>query len=203
MINLMRLGYGGWIIFDLLNWVGVLNFTLDFSWLGLVITSGFVWGVIEFTSAKLKKSTGQTLPWIVYFGGLFSVSMDALGDIAHWYSAYEWYDQMTHALGGGMAALIAFFVFWRLNQAGNIRVGEKLLGFMAFTTTAFLGVLYELEEYIEDVFTGGNRLGTGVDTANDMMWNTIGALVVVIIAAKIVNRKFIKNKNYNLTENGS
>ena len=203
MTNLMRLGYGGWIIFDLLNWLEILHFSLDFTWLGLVVTSGFVWGAIEFTSAKVKKATGQTLPWIVYFGGLFSVSMDALGDIAHWYSAFEWYDQMTHVLGAGMAALIAFFVFWRLNQAGNIKVGKKLIGFMAFTTTAFLGVLYELEEYIEDIITGGNRLGTGVDTANDMMWNTIGALVVVIIAVKLVNKQFDKKQNNRFIEDGS
>ncbi|MBU0963868.1 hypothetical protein KKC06_02410, partial [Patescibacteria group bacterium] len=88
-----------------------------------------------------------------------------------------------------MAALLMFFVLWRLNQAGRIKIGKKLLGFMAITGSAFFGVLYELEEYLEDVFTGGNRLGSGVDTANDMMWNTIGALIVVLIAVKILRSR--------------
>ena len=56
-----------------------------------------------------------------------------------------------------MAALVAFFVYWHMVEAGRIVVGKKLAGFMALMTSAFLGVLYELEEYLEDVFTGGNR----------------------------------------------
>jgi len=78
-------------------------------------------------------------------------------------------------------------------QADKIKVGPKLLGFMAFCGGTLLGVLYELEEYIEDVFTSGNRLGTGEDTANDMLWNTVGGLVVVFIAIKIIKK--IKNSN--------
>lgn len=186
MTNIVRSLFAGVILFELLNWIGVLDYSLDFTWLGLVLTSGFVWGAIEITSRKIKKSTGRTLPWVVYFGGWFSVTMDALGDVAHWYTEFVWYDQMTHTLGGGMVALIAYFAFWRLYQSQAIKVGRKLLAYMAFTTSAFLGVLYELEEYIEDVVTGGNRLGTGVDTANDMMWNTIGALVVVYTATKMI-----------------
>jgi len=188
-LNLVRLGFLAWIVFELLNWAEILHFTLDFTWLGLVLTSGFVWGVLEIVSARLKKSTGKPLPWFVFLLALVAVSFDAMGDVAHWYSTYEWYDQVGHVLGGSMAALVAFFVFWHLKEAGNISIGKKLAGFMALTTSAFLGVLYELEEYLEDVFTGGNRLGSGVDTANDMMWNTVGGLVVVILLVVFIRKK--------------
>ncbi|MBU0598518.1 hypothetical protein KKF61_06060 [Patescibacteria group bacterium] len=187
--NIIRAGFAGWIIFELLNWAGILDFTLDFTWLGLVVTAVFVWAALEIVSARLKKTTNRTLPWIVFFACFFSISFDALGDVAGWYSRFVWYDQVGHTLGGAMAALLMFFVLWRLNQAGRIKIGKKLLGFMAITGSAFFGVLYELEEYLEDVFTGGNRLGSGVDTANDMMWNTIGALIVVLIAVKILRSR--------------
>lgn len=188
LLNIIRLGFLTWIVFELLNWAEILHFTLDFTWLGLVLTSGFVWGVLEIISARLNKSTGKPLPWFVFLLALMAVSFDALGDVMHWYVTYEWYDQVGHVLGGSMAALGAFFVFWHLNEAGKISIGKKLASFMAFTTSAFLGVLYELEEYLEDVFTGGNRLGSGVDTANDMMWNTIGGLVIVFVIIFLVRK---------------
>ncbi len=197
LTNLIRFGFAGWIVFELLNYVEILHFTLDFSWLGLVLTSGFVWGAIEIISFRLKKSTGKPLSWLVYLGGFLSVSLDALGDVAHWYSEFEWYDQLGHASGGGMAALLSFFVFWQLKEAGKISIGKKLAGFMGIVTAMALGVLYEMEEYIEDIFSGGNRLGSGIDTANDMMWNTIGALIVVIIAVKIINASHSEQEEHN------
>jgi len=191
LLNLTRLGFIGWIVFELLNWLEVLHFELDFTWLGLVLTSGFVWVVLEIVNFRLTRSTGRSLPWFVFLLALIATSFDALGDVAGWYSRYEWYDQVGHTLGGGMAALVTFFVFWHLIGAEKIVIGKKLAGFIALMTSAFLGVLYELEEYLEDVFTGGNRLGSGIDTANDMMWNTIGALFVVVIVILLVKKKRI------------
>lgn len=187
--NIIRIGFGGWIVFELLNWLNIFHFELDFSWLGLVLTSSFVWISLEIVSAKLKKNTGKGLPWYAFGIGLLGISFDALGDVAHWYSQFEWYDQVGHFNGGAMTTLVFFFVFYRMVQADKIRIGPKLLGFMAFCGGTLLGVLYELEEYIEDIFTGGNRLGTGVDTANDMLWNAIGGLIVVFIAVKLIKRR--------------
>lgn len=188
LTNISRLGFIAWLTFEILNWLQVLHFTLDFTWRGLIMTSAVVWGMVEIVSALTKRWTGKPLPWFVFFGALFSTSVDAIGDIEHWYIQFDWYDQMAHALGGGMAALLVFFVFWQLVHAGKIFVGKKLAGFMSFSAAAFLGVCYELEEYIEDVITHGNRLGNGVDTANDLMWNTIGAVAVVVVLVALVKQ---------------
>ncbi len=189
LINIIRIGFIGWIVFELLNWLEILHFELDFTWLGLVLTSSFVWISLEIISAKLKKSTGSGLPWYVFGIALLGISFDALGDVAHWYSQFEWYDQVGHANGGATSTLVFFFVFYRLVQADKIKVGNKLLGFLALCGGTLIGVLYELEEYIEDVITGGNRLGTGVDTANDLLLNTLGALLIVLIAVKLIKKK--------------
>jgi len=185
--NIIRIGFGGWIVFELLNWFNILHFELDFTWLGLVLTSSFVWITMEIVSAKLQKSTGRGLPWYAYGIVLLGTTFDALGDVAHWYSKFEWYDQIGHFNGGAMATLVFFFVLYRMVQADKIRIGPKLLGFLALCGGTLLGVLYEMEEYIEDVFTGGNRLGDGVDTANDLLLNTLGALFIVLIAVKIIS----------------
>jgi uncharacterized membrane protein YjdF len=97
---------------------------------------------------------------------------------------------VAHVIGGAMAALVAFVVFWRLVEVGRIKLGKKLTGFVALCVSAFLGVLYELEEYLEDVFTHSQRAGTSFDTSNDLLWNTIGAIVIIFSIIL-----FTKNRN--------
>ena len=187
LTNISRLGFIAWLVFEFLNYIGVLHFTIDFSWLGLVLTAGFVWVVLEIVSWRLKKVSGKPLPWIAFLLSLLSVSFDAFGDTHHFYSRFDWYDQVAHVIGGAMAALVAFVVFWRLVEAGRIMLGKKLTGFVALCISAFLGVLYELEEYLEDVFTGSQRAGNSVDTSNDLLWNTVGALVIVVITVLLTS----------------
>ncbi|MDD5039973.1 MAG: hypothetical protein PHY34_02375 [Patescibacteria group bacterium] len=188
--TIVRLAFSAWIVFEFLNWIEVLHFSLDFTWSGLIVTSGSVWLAVEVISNRVRKATGEPFPWFVFLGAFLSVSVDAMGDVAHWYSKYMWYDQMAHAFGGGMTALLAFYLFWHLRQAGKLGIGKKLTGFIAVIMTMALGTCYEMEEYIEDKIRGvvGKRLGDGIDTADDMMWNMIGAIVVVLILMFAVRR---------------
>ena len=192
---ILRCGFTGWLIFEFLNLIKVLDFTLDFSWLGIMLTASFIWGAIEITSYRINKSTGQPFPWLVYLIGLIGTTWDALGDVAHFYSRYEWYDQVAHALGAAAAALVIFFALWRLKEAGKLVIGDKLLATFSFCSAAFLSVLYEVEEYLEDVFFHTNRLGNGVDTANDLLWNTVGSIIIVFTALYIMKR--LKKTVYN------
>lgn len=187
--NIIRVGFLCWVIFEFLNWIEVLHFTLDFTWLGLIITSTVVFGSVEWISYKVKKLTGSPLPWFIYLGAFFSISLDAMGDIAHWYTQFTWYDQVGHASGGGMVALLVFFVYWRLINVNKIVISKKMAGFISVAVAISLGVLYELEEYIEDLINKSNRLGTGVDTANDMLFNTMGAIIIIVIVTSLIREK--------------
>ncbi|MFA5052236.1 MAG: hypothetical protein WC544_04255 [Patescibacteria group bacterium] len=188
-------------MFEILNWIGVLHFTLAFTWFGLVFTMSMVWALVEFMSWRVRKTTGEPLPWFVYLGALFSSSVDAMGDIKHWYVTYSWYDQVAHSTGGGMAALLIFYTLWRSRNAGRMFMGKYMTGFMTVAFTMALGSCYELEEYLEDVIRGvvGVRLGDGPDTTNDMLMNMIGALIVVailmFIIKKYTNWRAIKAEN--------
>lgn len=182
LVRIARIGFIGWIIFELLNWIGVLNFTLDFTWIGLVITAVFVWVAIELISHHLKKATGEGLPWSIYFISLFGITWDALGDVVHWYAQFVWYDQAAHIIGGSALGIVAFITLWRLNQAKKIILPRWLLNTLSLTIANMVGVLYEVEEYTEDIISLSDRLGSGVDTVNDMLLNLVGALVFIFIA---------------------
>ncbi len=188
VITVIRCGFAGWIIFELLNWLTILHFTLDFSWLGLVLTATFVWVSIELISKNLRKKTGSGFPWVVYLVSFAGTSWDALGDVGHLYSRFSWYDQAAHFAGGASLGLIFFMYLWRLHSSRIITLTPGLMGFLAWSAANIIGVFYELEEYTESVLVHNNRLGDAFDTPNDLMWNIIGSLIVIVIASRYVRR---------------
>lgn len=187
MINGVRLSCGSLLLFELLNWAGVLSFSLTFSWLGLIITLLVAWGVLEVLNHYFRRHGGQLLQswlFVLVFTGL---GLDALGDILHWYQNLWWYDNLIHALGGLGAGLLIALVCWRLEKIYELRLPWGLFFAAALGIAMALGVVYELEEYLEDFFTGSQRLGDGFDTANDLLMNTMGSLLG--IAAVLWRRK--------------
>ena len=174
-----RAAVAGLISFELLNAAGILLFSLDFTWLGLSITAIFCWAVIEIISGLLKKSYGAPLAGWTMLVAAGAVYMDALGDILHFYGRFGWYDQFAHFAGGAAVAILTFDVAWRLAQKHKMPLWFS--SFSAIAATALFGALYEIEEYLEDYFTGSHRLGDGPDTANDLMLDIIGAVVIIAL----------------------
>ena len=196
MRTISRLLFGGLILFELLNQFGLLHFSLDFTWFGLALTSIIVWLSIEVASYLLKKSSGQAIPGSVFFVAVVTVYTDALGDILHFYARFFWYDGMAHFIGGAAVAGVLFFIFWNLYRSKKIKIGLLGTGFASLTGASFFGVLYEIAEYLEDLFTGSHRLGDGPDTVNDLSLDILGALFIIgLIIIYIWKRYKITAKN--------
>jgi uncharacterized membrane protein YjdF len=186
-----RTAIAGLIVFELLNEAGILLFSLDFTWLGLSITAIFCWSVIEIISGLLKKSYGAPLAGWTMLVAAGAVYMDALGDILHFYGRFGWYDQFAHFAGGAAVAILAFDIAWRLAQKHKIPLWFS--SFFTIAATALFGALYEIEEYLEDYFTGSHRLGDGPDTANDLFLDIIGAIVIILA----INAILFFSKNHS------
>ena len=196
MRTISRLLFGGLVLFELLNQFDLLHFSLDFTWLGLALTSIIAWFFIEGASYLLKKTSGQPMSGLIFLIALIAVYVDALGDILHFYARFSWYDALAHSIGGAAAAGLIFFIIWTLGQSKKIKIGVLGTGFVSLTTVSFLGGLYEIEEYLEDMFTGSHRLGDGPDTANDLLLNTLGALFIIgLITIYLYKRHKIAAKN--------
>lgn len=185
-----RLGLAALVGFEGLNWAGMLRFTLDFSWLGLIITATAVIALLEGSAFLLKRATGRGLHPVIYFVAAASLLIDAVGDIGHFYNRFDWYDQLAHFVGGAVVGLVAFNVLWQLEGAHRIRLGAWLRGVGVVALGALAGALYEIEEYLEDAWKWHRqvRLGDGPDTANDMLLNIVGALTVAVLAAIVVGK---------------
>lgn len=185
VINFARLLFAGLIIFELLNYLKVLQFNLEFTWLGLVITSCACLTLLEITAYKYKRIKGHYLHWSIWLIVVAGLSLDAFGDFFHLYSRYSWWDQFAHLFISAVICFTLFIVisaFWidKFKFSLLLKTGRlKLSLLLAATSTVSLSALYEIEEYLEDVIFHTNRLGPGADTANDLFCNLIGVLIIV------------------------
>lgn len=191
LINFTRIAFLGFLIFELLNYFGLLNYTLDFSWLGLVVTLIVAWSGIEIINWYLKKYCRQYLSGLAILLVVGLVYFDALGDILKFYSQLGFYDQISHLVGGATAAGIVLSIILALRDCQKIKLGFFATGFFTLVSASFIGVLYELEEYFEDYFTGSHRLGDGPDTANDLFLNIVGALLIIAIISIYKKLKYV------------
>ncbi len=189
VINFARLLFIGLIIFETLNFLKILQFNTQFTWLGLVITSVFALILLEFTAYKYRQKKGHYLHWSIWIITTLALGLDAFGDFFYLYEKIIWWDQVVHFSVGAITAFTLFTVinaFWidKFKYSLLLKEGRlKLALFLATASTIGLGALYEVEEYLEDVFFHTNRLGPGTDTANDLALNILGAITTVIIVS--------------------
>ena len=189
VINFARLLFAGLIIFEILNFLKILQFNTQFTWLGLVITSVFILTLLEITAYKYRQKKGHYLHYSIWIIVTVALSLDAAGDFFHLYGNISWWDQAVHYFVSVIMAFTLFAVinaFWidKFKYSLLLKEGRlKLALFLATASTISLGALYEVEEYLEDVFFHTNRLGPGTDTANDLTLNILGAITTVVIVS--------------------
>ena len=185
VINFARLFFAGLIIFELLNCLKILRFNLEYTWLGLIITSVVSLAILEIIAVHYRRRKGHRMHWLVWLIVAASLSLDAAGDFFHLYGRYSWWDQFVHLFVSAVACFTLFIVisaFWidKFKFSLLLRTGRlKLSLLLAATSVMSLSALYEIEEYAEDFIFHTNRLGPGADTANDLLFNFIGVLLVV------------------------
>ena len=189
VINFARLLFVGLIVFEILNFLKILQFNTQFTWLGLVITSIFTLTLLEITAYKYKQKKGHYLHWSIWIIITTALGLDAAGDFFHLYGKISWWDQAVHYSVSAIMVFTLFAIinaFWidKFKYSLLLKEGKlKLSLFLAATSAISLGALYEVEEYLEDIFFHTNRLGPGTDTANDITLNILGAITTVVIVS--------------------
>lgn len=182
--NLGRILIFALLIFELLNWSRILQYSVYFTWRGLVVTSVVCWLIIEIFSFILKRKYHTALSGWIYLAVAVTLYVDALGDLFGWYGAYAWYDQVAHFNGGFWLALI----IWEVLRQFRTKLSFHGHLFFCWTTVLALGSLYEIEEYSEDLIFHSSRLGDAFDTVNDILMNGSGALLMLFIIWLIYRR---------------
>lgn len=178
---LIRIAFIALLIFEAANYYRVLHFTVDYTWFGLLITSLAVFLFLEIGNRILKTRLHASLHWTAWPLSFGMVACDAFGDMLHLYGQLDWYDRVIHLLGGAAATVIIYSIFTSVARAHEWRHPHHLSLLFSLGLATTFGVLYEIEEYLEDWANLTNRLGDGPDTANDLLMNLLGSLAVVFI----------------------
>ncbi len=173
----------GTLVFEILNFAGILSFRVDYTWLGRVVSSAVLFSGLTIIDWIFRRFVKTRLPISIWIMCALLLWSDFVGDIFGFYTRFEWYDQLIHFSSGPILS-VSFLLAY---QTIATRFAWKQPRSLAYITALGLGticaVLYELEEYFEDYFYGTNRLGDGFDTANDLLLSLVGSIVILVIVA--------------------
>ncbi|MFH0830831.1 MAG: hypothetical protein V1895_02115 [Parcubacteria group bacterium] len=181
-----RVGFTILLLVELLGAGGVLPIKPEFTWKGMILQSVAIWAFLELVRYLIDRHDFNMSLGPGALLVLIQTAVDAVGDMGHLYGRFEWYDQILHFSGGLMVAIVATALFRAIHEKQNHTIfprAEIMVG--GFGVAMAAQVLYEAEEYLEDVLTGSQRLGDGFDTANDLVLGlfgaVLGALIVVVL----------------------
>ena len=141
VINAARILFVALIIFEFLNFVKILQFNTQFTWLGLVLTAIFALLVLEITAYQYKKIKGHYLHWSVWLIVTGALGLDAFGDFFHLYGLIPWWDQFVHYFASAVIAFVLFIVisaFWidQFKFSLLLKTGRLKLSLFLSATTA-------------------------------------------------------------------
>lgn len=110
-----------------------------------------------------------------------------LGSARDFYYHFWWWDLILHAGSGFLLGIVGFLTLFLLNKTDRLPSGVRpvFLCFFGVTFAVFLGVLWEILEFmIDSIFPWTNMQSreTGVgDTMLDLIVDTLGAVVVALM----------------------
>ncbi|MCC6675568.1 MAG: hypothetical protein IT436_00355 [Phycisphaerales bacterium] len=110
-----------------------------------------------------------------------------LGSAQDMYYQFWWWDAVFHAGSGFLLGIVGWIVLFLLNKTDRLPPGIRpsFLCFFGVTFAVFIGVLWEIFEYtVDSLWPSVNMMSqeSGVaDTMNDLIINTIGAVVVAFM----------------------
>lgn len=188
-----------WLAIGSLAILLFLEFWLRYdSWerqIALAITNIIALGIYLTIQRYFQRRYQINLPWFVIWSITVAVWLDAIGNFAHYYVEFAWWDDFTHVIGT-MAVTIAIFVsLYYLNKFQKIRLGRFALPLFSVAVSMLLASFYEVTEYWGDLMFATNRIGAKFDTASDLQWNLLGAVIVVLVANLIIKNRIDKKGN--------
>lgn len=162
---------------------GLVIFIWRLDWENIFLTSLVI--VLTLVPAILARRYRINIPPDFQFvAALFIFLTLFLGSAIDLYYRYWWWDLVLHAGSGFLMGIVGFLAVFLLNQTDRIPKGMSpgFVCLFAVTFAVFIGVLWEIFEYVMDLLWPSLNMmsqETGVhDTMNDLIVDTIGAIAV-------------------------
>jgi AcrR family transcriptional regulator len=150
------------------------------------IMNGSVGLVITFLPALMERNYNLPLdPWLALWITT-AVFLHTLGS-AGLYGQIGWWDHLTHAMSSSLIAAIGYTTARAIDlHSDEIYIPKKILFVYIFVVVLAFGVIWELFEFALDVLADTTGMTMPLtqrgldDTVRDLMYNSVGALVVAV-----------------------
>jgi uncharacterized membrane protein YjdF len=145
---------------------------------------------------------------IVFFLGA-AVAVDVMGNFFQLYGREFGpveYDEFSHFLGSGLSLPPAMWLLRATTRRFGVKLPLDLLAFLSVTITFSFCSYYEILELWDEVYFGGKRLWTPIDSANDLQWDLAGIIVAAFISVavfKILDRSVAGGQGSGVRVKGS
>jgi len=148
------------------------------------ITNGSMGLLITFVPAVMERKYDFPLdPWLGLWITL-AVSLHTMGSAAL-YSQIPWWDHITHAMSASLIAAIGYTFARAVDlHSDEIHIPKEFAFVFILLVVMSFGVIWELFEFGLDIVADTTGISIPLaqhgldDTVRDMMFNTLGAIVV-------------------------
>jgi hypothetical protein len=131
----------------------------------------------------VEKKISITLPFGTKSAVALALFLHIAGGINRWYWKFmPYYDKLAHGVSALALGLLIFSFFLVLDY-WEIRVRPSRILIWIFILVFLFGLSWEVSEYYIDVLVQSSYNNGIIDSILDMVSNTIGAIVVIAIAA--------------------
>lgn len=118
-------------------------------------------------------------------------TIDAVGNLFGWYAANApfsivWFDDLVHVVSPMCLTILLYFLmyYWLFISGYSVcndwikRKAQSKIMMIIFATlgASFIGMLFEVSEYISDTYFHSYMVGGVEDICTDLIYNTIGNL---------------------------
>lgn len=176
----LSLVFIGIAFFELLNYLNVLHFSVDYTWFGRLFSTLFIFTTLLLIDLIVWRTLQIRLDGKIWLFLAILLTFDFLGDIFHFYTRWEWYDQLVHFMSGLVLVTVLGLCFEQIVTRKGWNIPLPMLYLLVLGVNTIFAVLYEIEEYSEDYLYHTHRLGDGPDTVNDLLLNLVAGVLTVV-----------------------
>jgi hypothetical protein len=127
----------------------------------------------------LKRDLRIVLPVELNFWIVLTLFIHIVGSFSGFYDNVPGWDHLTHAMSASLVAALGFVIVVSIDKyAESIFLPTAFLTILIVMLTMAVGVVWELMEFMVDQVTGSHLQYSLEDTMRDLLFDTIGGLLV-------------------------
>ncbi len=132
----------------------------------------------------IRRDLNLVLPVELNFWIVLALFVHIVGSFSGFYDNLPGWDHLTHAMSASLVAALGFVVVTAVDKyADSIYLPPAFIALFIIMFTMAIGVIWELTEYLVDELTGNHLQYSLTDTMRDLLFDTIGGLLVASVGS--------------------